>query len=437
MACGKTYRPSKFTIGYRDGETEAGEKIKRGYPSCKWLREGKWTELGRFSSHTGGYKPHPQRDEEKQLKKDLGLQLEELDNELISGFQLIEAHHGYASNDHYIRVKDPRGFTLDLDARFVEDVLLKWHLGISGNGMIEGKWFYFWTDGSFSGIKPESELANVQVDDSVLDSQEKMLKSYTIEDLVVGTVYDMASAKGDKSEVERVVYLGQKMLPNLPTIRNFFCNGFQLSKLGRNWERTLRYGLDSKSAKELEFLPWYYESDVKKAENVMKPWKLTPVFILLDDEFSSYKLEEYVYYCDDLAGIPQEEKEHSIKFCIDQHYDRSSLLAGRDIVKRLVNESKFQDLRIVRKDPPWARKSSSSFNKQFAYQSAKEYKVMKLETLDVGLDRYLQKLKKRIDDQLELAPAKMPDDLKEWIHKVGEWYRRDYEPKNRQTNHWW
>ena len=35
------------------------------------LRDGKWTELGRFSSHTGGYKPHQQRDEEKQLKKDL------------------------------------------------------------------------------------------------------------------------------------------------------------------------------------------------------------------------------------------------------------------------------------------------------------------------------------------------------------------------------
>ena len=436
MAWGKTYRPSKFTIGYHDGETEAGEKIKRGYPTCKWLREGKWTELGRFSSHTGGYKPHQQRDEEKQLKKDLGLQLEELDNEPISGFQLVEAHHGYASNDHYIRVRDPRGFTLALDARFVEDVLLKWHLGISGSGMIEGKWFYLWTDGSFSGIKPESELANVQVDDSKLDVQDKKLKSYTIEDLVVGTVYDMASAKGDKSEVERVVYLGQKMLPNLPTIRNFFHNGFQLSKLGRNWERTLRYGLDSKNAKELECLPWYYESDAKKAENAMKPWKLTPVFILLDDEISSYKLEDGVYYCDDLAGIPQEEKEHSIKFCADQYYDSSSLLAGRDIVKRLVNESKIQDLRIVRKDLPWARIGSSSTDKQFVYQSAKEYKVMKFETLDVGLDRYLQKLKKQIDDRLELAPAKMPDDLKEWIHKVGEWYRKDYEPKNRRSS-WW
>ena len=436
MSYGKTYRPSKFTIGYGDGETEDGLKIKKGYPSCKWLREGKWTELGRFSSYTGGYKPHQQRDAEKQLKKDLGMKTEELDNNPISGFQVVEAYHGYASNDHFIRVRDPRGFCLSLDERFIEDVLLKWHLGISGNGEIEGKWFYLWEDGCFSGIRPESELVNVQVDDLVLDSQEKNLKSYTIEDLVVGTVYDMASAKGDKSEVERVVYLGQKMLPNIPTIWNFFRNGFQLSKLGKNWERTLRYGLDSKSAKEFEFLPWYYEADVKKAENAMKPWKLTPVFILLDDEITSYPLEDGAYYCDDLAGIPQEEKEHSIKFCVNQYYDDSSLLAGRDIVKRLVNESKIQDLRIVTKDLPWSRSRGSSIHKQFVYQSAKEYKVMKLETLDVGLDRYLQKLKKQIDDRLELAPAKMPDDLKEWIHKVGEWYRKDYEPKNGRSS-WW
>lgn len=436
MSYGKTYRPSKFTIGYGDEKTEDGLKIKKGYPSCKWLREGKWTELGRFSSYTGGYKPHQQRDAEKQLKKDLGLKIEELDNSPISGFQIVEAHHGYTSYDHFIRVRDPRGFCLALDARFIENVILKWRLSISGSGEIEGKWFYLWKDGYFSGIMPESELANVQVDDSVLDSQEKKLKSYTIEDLVVGTVYDMASAKGDKSEVERVVYLGQKMLPNLPTIRNFFCNGFRLSKLGRNWERTLKYGLNSESAKELECLPWYYETDVKKAENAMKPWKLTPTFILLEDQISGYKFDD-AYYCDDLAEVPQEEKEHSIKFYADQYYDQSSLLAGRDIVKRLVNESKIQDLKIVRKDLPWARKNSSSTDKQFVYQTAKEYKVMKLETLNVGLDRYLQKLKKRIDDRLELAPPKMPDDLKEWIHKVSEWYKRDYEPKNRRTNPWW
>ena len=425
MSYGKTYCPSKFTIGYGDEETEDGLKIKKGYPSCKWLREGKWTELGRFSSYTGGYKPHHQRDAEKQIKKDLGLKIEELDNNPISGFQVVEAHHGYSSNDHCIRVRDPRGFTLNLDARFIEDVLLKWHLGISGSGIIEGKWFYLWTDGCFSGIRPESELANVQVDDSMLDTQEKKLKRYTVEDLVVGTVYDMASVNGDKSIVERVVYLGRKMLPNLPTIRNFFCNGFQLSKLGQNWERTLRYGLDSKSAKELEYLPWHYESDVKKAENAMKSWKLTPVFILLDDKISSY-FEDGAYYCDDLAEIPQEEKEHSIKFCVNQYYDGSSLLAGRDIVKRLVNESKIQDLRIISEDLPWERSGNYPINRQLVYQSTEEYKIMKLETLDVGLDRYLQKLKKQIDDRLELAPPEMPTDLRGWLNKVEVWYRKEY-----------
>ena len=61
---------------------------------------------------------------------------------------------------------------------------------------------------------------------------------------------------------------------------------------------------------------------------------------------------------------------------------------------------------------------------------------MKLETLDVGLDRYLQKLKKQIDDRLELAPPEAPADLKGWLNKVEVWYRKDYEPKNRR-NGWW
>lgn len=436
MSYGKTYRPSKFTIGYGDGKTEDGLKIKRGYPSCKWLKEGRWTELGRFSSYTGGYKPHQQRDAEKQLKKDLGLKIEELDNNPISGFQVVEAHHGYASNDHFIRVRDPRGFCLALDARFIENVILKWHLSISGSGEIEGKWFYLWKDGYFSGIMPESELANVQVDDSMLDSQEKKLKSYIVEDLVVGKVYDLASESGDKSEVRRVVYLGQKSMPNFPTVRNFFNNGFQLNKLGRNWNQRLKCGLTLEEAKTLECLPWYYESDVKKAENVMKPWKLTPAFILLEDKISSYKLNDHEYYCDDLADVPQEEKEHSIKFGVDR-YDSYSLLSGREIVKRLVNESEAQDLRIITKNLPWSRTQSSNLDKNFVYASKNDYKIMKLETLSLGLDRYLQKLKKHIDDRLELAPAKMPDDLKEWIHKVGEWYKRDYEPNNHRSYHWW
>ena len=435
MALGKTYRPNKFMIGYGDRETKDGLKIKKGYPSCKWLREGKWTELGRFSSHTGGYKPHQQRDEEKQLKKDLGLKTEELDNNPISGFQVVEAHHGYALNDHFIRVRDPRGFCLALDAKFIEDVLLKWHLGISGSGEIEGKWFYLWKDGCFSGIRPESELANVQVDDSMLDSQEKKLKRYTVEDLVVGRVYDLSSESGDKSEVERVVYLGQKSMPNFPTVRNFFNNGFQLSTLGRSWDRTLKYGLTLEGAKTLECLPWHYEADVKKAENVMKPWKLTPAFILLEDQISSGKLYDGEYYCDDLADIPQEEKEHSIVFGVGR-YCRCSLLAGSGIVKRLVNESEVQDLRIIAKKLPWSRTGNSSLDKSFVYASENDYKIMKLETLSLGLDRYLQKLKKHINDRLELAPAKMPDDLKEWIHKVGEWYRKDYEPKNRYSYYW-
>ena len=81
-------------------------------------------------------------------------------------------------------------------------------------------------------------------------------------------------------------------------------------------------------------------------------------------------------------------------------------------------------------------KKCNKYETFFTFASENDYKIMKLETLSLGLDRYLQKLKKHINDRLELAPAKMPDDLKEWIHKVGEWYRKDYEPKNRYSYYW-
>lgn len=438
MVYRKAYRPSKFTIGYRDGKVNSSPKI--GYPTCKWLREGKWTELGRFSNHTGGYKPHQQRDEKKQLKKDLGMKLEELDNEPISGFRVLEAHHGYASNDHFIRVLDPRGFCLCLDPRFVENTILKYHLGISGSGEIEGKWFYLWGDEKFVGIRPESELSSVVVDDHKLAALEKNLKSYTIEDLVVGKVYVMTSTNGDKSEGQRVVYVGQKVVPNMPTIRNFVCNGYNIDTLGRYWDR-IKYGVSKELASSAEYLPWNRASDAKKAQNATRAWKLQPCFILLEDMIGSDKNSEKdaIWYCDDLAGVPFEEKEHSIKFCdcCYYNYGESSLVVGKDVVKRLINESKDQDLRIISASHlPYWRTRSNSVNQQYRYKSISDYKTIKLETLVMGLDRYLLKLKKFIEDRLEFTPAARPTDLKSWLGKVGKWYKEVYEPSH-QRRSWW
>lgn len=436
MTYGKTYRPSKFVIGYRDRELSSGEKRRAGYPTCKWLNEGKWTELSKFSSHTGGYKPHKQLDAEKQMQKDLGMKLEEIDNVPVSGFQLVDVYHSYRADGSYCAVRDPRGFDLLLDESFPETALLKYHLGITGKGEIDGKWFYLWKDGRFAGIYPESELVNVKVDDTLLEEQSKKLESFTVDTLEVGKVYDMAAKNGDKTDVARVVYLGQKSMPSLPTVRNFFNAGYHLNKLGPLWKNKLSYGVnDEKDTK----LPWNDEADAKKAKNVMKPWKLVPAFILLKDAISSWNDQKMSYYCEDLAGVPEDEKEHSVRFCVTEDAEECSILAGQDIVKRLVNKSECQDLRILAKALPWSRQKShykeDDENKKYAYSSPKEYKTVKLETLQLGVGRWLEKVRADINCKLELAPAERPADLNAWREKVRKWYNEVYEPEHRRSSY--
>ena len=426
------YRPSKFTIGYSDQHkaNSSNESMVFGFPSCRWIKAGKWTELGFFTSNTGGYKPHSQRDAEKQLKKDLGLKVEEIDNEPIGGFRLVEMNHGYRSGTNYAVVRDPRGFCLRLDERFVERVVLKWKLGISGGGEIEGKWFYAWQNERFVGIKPESALAEVTVDDSKLEDQSKELKSFQVKDLVAGKVYDMCASNGDKSNVERVVYLGEIPLPNLPSVRNFFAYGYRLNTLGRYWDSAIRCTLDE----TVDWLPWNDASTAKKSLAVMKPWKPTPAFIELTDEIQNYQATDS-WYCDDLAGLPEEDKEHSIRLCFDGRYDGGNFIAGKDIVKRLVNESESQDVKIITKDLTWSRKN----DKKFKYLKPSEFKIMTLESLKKGVNAFLKKMKAAIDDRVALAPPQVPSDLDAWREIVRDWYNKVYEPERKKHGgyHWW
>lgn len=174
----------------------------------------------------------------------------------------------------------------------------------------------------------------------------------------------------------------------------------------------------------------------------MKPWKLVPAFILLRDAISSWNDQKMSYYCEDLAGVPEDEKEHSVRFCVTEDAEECSILAGQDIVKRLVNKSECQDLRILAKDIPWSRQKSrykeDDENKKYAYSSSKEYKTMKLETLQLGVGRWLEKVRADINCKLELAPAECPADLKAWREKVGKWYHEVYEPEHQRSpyGHW-
>lgn len=424
------YKPAKFTIGYSDKiELKDGVNATFGFPSCRWLKDGKWTEISRFSNSTGGYKPHMQRDAEKQMKKDLGIKAEEIDNDLADGFKLVTVKHS-CSRPSYAVVKDPRGFCLALDESFIEDIVLKWHLGISGSGDIEGKWLYVWKNERFAGLLPEKALDKITVDDEMLEAQARELKSFRTEDLVVGKVYDMCDTKGDKSKTERVVYLGEMAIPHLSSVRSFFNYGYQLSKLGRNWKySSIKRGLTYASNEDLSWLPWKDTSTVKKSLAVLKPWKPAPVFIRLADEIIGYDSTDS-WYCDDLAGVPEEEKEHSIRFSLDGRYNDGNFIAGKDIVKRLVNESKSQDLRVITKDQNLSY--SRRHHANFAYGNASRFKTMKLDTLKTGVREFLKKMKENIDSKLALVPPHEPADMSKWINDVAKWYKDVYE----KSTHW-
>lgn len=423
-----TYQPSEFTIGYRELNYGDRGNTRVGFPSCKWLKDGKWTEVGKFTRHTDGYKPHKQLDAEKQMQKDLGMSVEKFSNEPISGFRILAIHTHPKTTDDYTLVQDPRGFCLQLRSDFTDRVILTHHLGISGSGVLEGKWFYVWQDQMFSGIMPEHELDKVDMNDEKLAAQEKSLRSFKTEDLVVGNVYDMASPTGDKSDTRRVVYLGQKLMPSFPAVRNFLNNGYRPAVLRYHWTGdALKYYLSPTTAKSLKWLPWNVESHVKKAESVMRPWTLAPAFILLEDMFSAFTK---TIYCDDLAGVPAEELEHSLVFSAVSTV--SSLLAGKDVVKKLVNESAIQVLKIVRNCGYLQLSRARCATGSLRYTSASDYKTLKLEMLQLGVDKFLEMVKGLISDRLELVPPQMPADLKKWCGKVNEWCLKEEQASRQQ-----
>lgn len=420
----KIYRPSKFSVGYSKAADNARHIVKLGFPSCRWLAGKTWTELGAFTRHTNGFKPHTQRDGMKQLLKEVNLAVEELSNDLVSGFKILEV--GWSPSHSWTLVFDPRGFYLRLSRNFLENVVLKHHLSISGSGELEGKWTYVWKDGRFAGLAPESCLADV-VDDKMLEKQSQALRSFKLGDLVSGRVYDLASKTGDKSQTQRVVYIGELELPSLPALKRFFQqDGRRIPQLHSGW-RSHVHAFTDEDLSRLGFLPWNSPRYHELAEDMLKPWKLTPVFLLLEDHVSG-TFRDDVFFCDDLAGVPPEELEHSIAICLTNATDHNCLLAGKDIMKRLVNESSDQALKVItdsvtyaRRTGGWKRKIASCSSCDLDYTSPSEFKTMKLEMLKLGVEKYVSMLKAMVQQKLELAPPRCPDNIEAWIAKVDKW----------------
>ena len=433
-----TYRPSKFVVGFYDSSVNVGfkssnsdAKLLFGYPSCKWLGEGKWTNVSTFSRLTGGYKPHAQRDGEKQMLKDLGRKLEEVENELVSGFIVLGIHHSGIANGSRCVLRDPRGWIVNVDRQWLEKAIFKHGCSVSSNGEVSGKWFYAWSRAGFAGIWHESELDKIETDDDLLAAQKKQYTSFKLDDLEVGKVYDMASDSGDKTSVTRVVYLGQYTMRRPSSVQNYLYRGYDTKHLARYYHNIV----DSTNAslKTLSSMPWNDEHKAKKAQLVQKR-EVLPVFVKLYDNigYSTTSLNnESEWYADELVKTPEEDLEHSIVYAVDKY--RNNALAGKEYLKRLVKVSKCQDLRVIEK-PGWFRSNSAWEEVGLRYHKESDYKILKLKMLQDAFEKFLDKTDKLVEDKLKLVPGEVPEDLIAWRERVAKWKTTVY---NKENASWW
>lgn len=443
----RRYRPSKFTIGYYTSScnssysSSSNEKLKFGWPSCKWLKDGKWTEISTFNRLTQGVKPHTQRDAETQLKKDIGISIDEISNEPISGFEVVAVNHGYRSGESYVAVKDPRGFCVALDPRWLERAVLKYHCSVSESGEVSGKWFYCWDHEKFAGIKHESELSTVDADDNILEAEMTKLRSFTVDDLKVGKIYDLASKNGDKTNVTRVLYLGEHSIRNWPSMKNILCSSakFGMTEIARRWKAISSIFPGSSEIDMADWLPWNDATYVRKAELALKEKKPTLVFISLIDNISSYQ-STYSdgtvaeWYADDLAGVIKEDQEHSICFRFDP--DDQQILTGKEIVKRLVKESDDQSVRIVSSEIPYGRRSSRT-EARFKFVNPAKYRVMKFEDILKAFKKFMRIADDRLAYHLKLIPSEAPADFAAWKNFVREWKHTKWDPCHKDSYYRW
>ena len=437
----KTYRPSKFVVGFYDSSVNVGFKCSNsdaktlfGYPSCKWLGDGKWTNVSTFSRLTGGYKPHAQRDCEKQMLKDIGTKLEEVSNDLVSGFTVLGIHHSGIANGSCCVLRDPRGWAVNVDRQWLEKAIFKHGCSVSSNGEVSGKWFYAWSYGSFAGIWHESELDTIDTDDDLLASQKNQYTSFKLADLEVGKIYDMASDSGDKTDVTRVVYLGQYTMRRPSSVQNYLYKGYDVNCLGRYYSSIVSSSDDD--LKTLDSMPWAVELEAKKALLVQKR-ELLPVFVKLHDRIGYAPTSvdnKNEWYADELVKTPEEDLEHSIVYAVRKDY--SSTLVGKEYIKRLVKVSECQDLKVIEK-PGWARTKTTCWKEVgLAYTDESDYKILKLKMLQDAFEKFLVKSDKLVDDKLKLVPGEVPADLKAWRKRVAEWKLTTYD-RERASHRWW
>ena len=132
--------PKTFSIGLDDKYC--------GFPSMR-LKDGKWTNIGFFELHNGGYKPYVQQDKEKEIMKAVTQKVQEVDNVPTEGFRLISLHGMYNHTNLYrdislVKLQDPRGWSVCIDINDFQSLLTKNGFNLKDCVLVGLKLMYSW-----------------------------------------------------------------------------------------------------------------------------------------------------------------------------------------------------------------------------------------------------------------------------------------------------
>lgn len=436
------YWPNNFVIGfYRHAVLSDNNQdlthLKFGIPSCKWMKNEKFTDLSRFSKLTGGFLPHVQRDSEKQLMKDLTSATEVIDNRSpISGFKLVDTWFDKGIHLKKVLVEDPRGFVIELPINWLNSILFipGMRRTILESGEIVGKWFYLWEDKSYT-LAPAEAAISVEFTDEVLASIEsKKSKLVSSSALKPGTVYDIADGVDGLSAISRYVYLGKFAVHSPSLVEKCITTTWNVVrtlhsvlkyKHSTDWRMLFEYASKNNSSDKNWYLPWG-RSDAKTVMHTLlrNEKKNQPIFIKLSDNYfetnSNWFGHSNALYCDDLAGVPIEKKEHSIVFSFIAPVFRKTYGFNSSIqLKNIVSESSDQTVKVDDKTILNSRLTAS--DNFFRYKDPSEFKTLDFESLKNGFAKYLEKVDEILERCKSLSPLECPTDdlaLENWARLV-------------------
>ena len=402
------YCPNEIVIGYYEARA-LGSTVRFGYPSCKWLKNGPYTEISTFCRVTRGLKPHMQRNPEKQISKDLEITIGTFENKLIDKFKIVQI-----TSQHIVIVHDPRGFNVGMRLEWLNKALAIHHCSISSDGEISGKWVYVWDNKHFSALVHENEMSTIDVNDDIISEIEKNSTHFTIKNLVPGTIYDIYGNDNDKTKTERYVYLGQYSMYSLNATRNYLTS--------YQYQNHLKcFAISNISSPDDNRCPWINKKFISIFDALKKSFKKYPVFVKLRDNIqynTGYIDPDVRLYCDTLANDASDE--HSIRYALSN----SNIEIDTRLVKRILSKSENQKIKVDEQYVPSARQSWCAAGMTQYYSNVDEYKTFSFKMLKDGFEKFLEIVNDAIEERMHVSPIDKPKDFPKWKNDVKSYYEK-------------